>query len=369
MIDKILNLCSNFFLFALIISFIVFIHELGHFIAARRCGIKVEAFSIGFGAPLFKLLDKNSTIWRIGWIPLGGYLKMFGDVIPTNPEESNKIESLSDAEKQSAFFYKKTWQRSYVVFAGPFANYLLAFVLFAGLTFSTGIHIVKPEITSVSKYAITAGLQVGDKIIAVDGKKIDNLNVLYHKVAKSNVGDIISLSIVRDEKVIEFQVKPKLKKSIDKTGAKVKIMDIGIKGDVVVQKINLLQAFYYGGKQVYNFSVMMLDGLWQMIAKGKGLNELGGPIKIVQYTAKSAALGTSHVVFLMAIISLNLGLLNLLPIPLLDGGRLFFYALEAIFRKPLSYKWQSIAMHIGFIILIMLMIFATWNDIKGLVAK
>ncbi|CAL7959782.1 regulator of sigma E protease [Alphaproteobacteria bacterium] len=358
--------------FATVTSVIVFVHELGHFFVARLFKVKVETFSIGLGKALFKLTDKNGTTWKIGWLPLGGYVKMLGDIGAASTPDLERLDAMTEAEKKMSFHYKELWQKALIVFAGPFANYLLALVLFAGLVYVNGLHIVKPEIAGIMENspASAIGLEVGDEITAVNGKNITNFSELHNTVILNNGTKSISLTIKRESEIKQFEVTPKIVEKVDPTGTKVKVPMIGVVGgETLTQQVGLLRALFIGVEQAYDLSSMMLETVWQMVTKTRGLEDLGGPIRIAQYTAKSAEYGMVSLLLLIAMISLNLGLVNLFPIPLLDGGHLLYYALQAIHGKPLPRKLQVIGFKIGFAVLISIMVFATWNDIKNLLWK
>ena len=356
-----------FIWFIVVITPIVFFHELGHFLFARLFGVKVSVFSIGFGKPLLKWKDSKDTTWQIALIPLGGYIKMYGDEGVASTPDVNKLQDLSETEKGTSFYYKKLWQKALIVFGGPFANYILAILIFTCIALYSGVIEFKTEVTGIKEGspAQKAGMQVGDTIVEMNGKKVTSVYDLKSTLAL-NVDDKITIGYIRDNVYFSTNIIPELEVSVV-AGEQIKQPVIGAMfGKYTYNALNPLQATIHAVRQAFDLSSAMLQAVWQMLTGKRNTDDLGGPIKIAKYSEKIAEQGLSAFLYLIAIISLNLGLVNLLPIPMLDGGHLFYYAIEAIIRKPISYKAQNIGFRIGFAIIIGLMIIAFWNDLKSI---
>ena len=344
MIDIILN---NLIPFIIILTILVFVHELGHYLIARRNGVKVEVFSIGFGKELFGFTDKNETRWKFSLIPLGGYVKMHGDL----DEASTKKNDSSEVIPEQSFHEKTIYQRSMILVAGPAANFIFSFVLLIFINIFYGISIDKPEISYVEKDmpAYNSGLKEGDLIIEIDGNKIEKFSQIKRLIENKN-NQSINLLFSRDGKVSE---------------ANVKVINniIGIRGKIENKKLNLFDSFNESLLQIFNFTKLTLVGVYEIITGNRGTDELGGPIRIAELSGDFWSKGLHSTLWFMMIISLNLGLINLFPIPMLDGGHLLLNFIEFINGGPLKRKYLEIAHTFGFFILISLMIFATYNDI------
>ncbi|WPX96212.1 RIP metalloprotease RseP [Candidatus Bandiella euplotis] len=354
--------------FIIILTPIVFIHELGHFVFARLFGVKVDVFSIGFGKTLFKWKDSKDTTWQVALIPLGGYVKMHGDDNAASVPDETKLQSFDEDEKKLSLHHKKLWQKSLIVFGGPLANYLLAIVLFIGVALYSGKQEVTLEITGIQNEspAQKSGLEVGDVIVEFNDQAVDSMFDLKSKLML-NTEEEIKLGYIRGDSYMTVNVVPDFIDIVDIGGNQRKQAILGvIFGKFIYSKIGVLESIKYSVQQVFDMSCNMLLGIWQMITGQRNTDDLGGPIKIAKYSAAFAEQGVLAVLLFMAIISLNLGLVNLLPIPMLDGGHLFLYALEGIMRKPLNYKIQNMIFKIGMALLIALMLMAFWNDLKGI---
>ncbi len=331
----------------------IIIHEFGHFIVAVLSGVKVERFSIGFGPVLFKKQTKI-TEFAISAIPLGGYVKMKGE----DPE------SISENDKEGAFFAQPVYKRMLIVFAGPFFNILSA-VLFFAIAYTIGIQALSPQIGKVLKDspAYFAHLQPGDKVI-----KINNINVATWEDMSKIIRTHSDLNIViqRDGKIISTHIKPKTEIIKNALGYKEKINVIGIlpSGQTTIIKHSIVKSLYLGVKQTIYIIKITIEGIIRLIEGFIPSSEVGGPIMIVDIASKAAQAGIGAFLIFASIISINLGLLNLFPIPVLDGGHLMFFTIEAIRRKPVSEKFQIVAQKIGIGLLIALMVFAFYNDIK-----
>ncbi len=359
----------NFFSFVLIISFIVFIHEFGHFYIARLCGVKVDEFSIGFGKELFGFNDKKGTRWKLCLLPFGGYVKMYGDRNGASMPDLKLVDAMSEEEeKKKSFIGKNVWQRMAIVAAGPIANFLLAILIFTILFKINGLNIISPIVEDVlqNSAAIEAGLIKDDKILSIEGKEIDNFDDVRELVVNS-LSDSLIFKIERQAKILEVKVIPKIQTRTDFFGDEISVRTIGITASKLShQDLSLLESFSTANKETYRLSLTIFKTIGELITGKRSVKELGGPIKIAKYSGKTVNMGFVTVLWFIAMISLNLGVMNLLPIPILDGGHLFYYAVEAIRRKPLPESAQKIGFQIGLSLVVALMIFTTINDIQQL---
>lgn len=356
---------QNLFSFIAIISVIVFIHEFGHFWVARLCGVKVEEFSIGFGKKLFSFRDKKNTEWKFCLLPFGGYVKMFGDRSAASNPDAEVIAKMTDEEKKSSFVGKNVYQRAAIVVAGPIANFILAIVIFTFLFHHNGKTQVLPIIDEVvaGSAAESAGIIAKDEIIAINQEKISDFNEIRQAVIDSKA-QALNLQIKRDGKIIELKLLPKIEKRKDFFGEEVEIPTLGIAASQVVStKLNLGESFVLANAETYQISIKIFQTLGELITGQRSIKELGGPVKIAKYSGKSVEMGMLVVLWFGAMISINLGVMNLLPIPVLDGGHLFFYLIEAVRGKALSMKTQQIAFNFGLSLALSLMVFTTANDL------
>ncbi len=360
---------QNLFSFILLISFIVFIHEFGHFIVARLCGVKIEEFAIGFGKEIFGFTDKKGTRWKICPIPFGGYVKMFGDKNGASIPDQEFAVKMTEAEKKVSFIHKNVYQRIAIVGAGPFANFLLAILIFTVLFQINGISTTPAIIGEVMAEgsAAESGLKIGDKILSIDSSKIDSFDQVRDLISQ-NADKKLQFTILRGDQEIKVDVTPKFRTTKDLFGEEVKIGMIGVLGQVgEYKKLNLFESFSESVKETYKISLAIFKALGQLITGQRSVEELGGPIKIAKYTGKTVEMGFLVVLWFVAMISVNLGVMNLLPIPVLDGGHLFYYFIEILRGKPMSQKIQKIGFQIGFALVGTLMLFTTLNDIRHLI--
>jgi regulator of sigma E protease len=359
---------TTLFWFLIVLTIIVFIHEFGHYIVAKKLGVKVEVFSIGFGKELFGFNDKSGTRWKFSVIPLGGYVKMFGDADPSSNTDFEKVERMSAAERQQAFYYKPLWQKALVVFAGPAFNYLSAILIFTAMFMFLGQALIAPVITKVldETPAAAAGLLAGDTIISVDGEEVADFNEVRSHIMM-NTGTPVKLVVERNGKQENISLTPEMREIKDPAGGTVQMPVIGVLADQVsYQQHGIFSAFAAGIKTSIDITRSIVIGVKQIILDERSLNELGGPIKIAKYSAHSASQGLLSILWFIALISINLGFINLLPVPMLDGGHLLFYGIEAIRGRPLSEKAQAIFIKVGIAFLFTLMSIAIFNDIKSL---
>jgi len=347
----------------LVLGILIFVHELGHFLVAKKFNILVEKFSLGFGP---KLIGKKigETEYLISAVPLGGYVKMYGE----NPSEETEI---SEDKKERAFSTQPIYKKMLVVFAGPFFNALLAVIIFFSLYLS-GIPQLLPKVGKVSEGfpAYSAGVKTGDMVISIDEVKINSWEELSEAIQKSKK-ETITLIILRDGKEINLSITPNktVAKNIFGETVERKIIGISDAREVITVKFGIFESAKRSILQTYKLTELTLLSIVKLIERVLPLNTLGGPLMIVQMAGEQAKEGVSNLAFFTALLSINLFVLNLLPIPVLDGGHIFFYLIEGIIRKPISVKFKEIAQQVGFALLIILMVFVIYNDIVRMVGK
>jgi len=349
--------------FLFVLTVLVFFHELGHYWVARRNGVRVEVFSIGFGPEIYGFNDKHGTRWRFSAIPLGGYVKMFGE----NFAQDEPEEELTDEEKEVSFFHKRLGQRAAIVAAGPAANYLLTIVLWTGLFAFAGSPILLAGIGNVQpdSAAMAAKLKPGDQVVAINDQKVTSFDDLRAVVSK-NPGVKLNFSILRDGNPIHLSATPKAQTVSEKDGIKREIGLLGVSLDLKQIKYepqNPFMAAWMATKRAIDYTGLILKYLGEMLTGQRTAEELGGPLRIAQMSGEVAQGGWINLINFMAVLSLNLGLINLFPIPVLDGGHLVMYGAEAVRGRPLSLKVQEYSFRVGFILVMFLIVFATWNDL------
>lgn len=361
----------NLFSFILIISLIVFIHEFGHFFVARLCGVRVDEFSIGFGKKLFGFRDKKHTEWKFCLLPFGGFVKMYGDKNGASIPDEELIKNMSSHDRKISFIGKNVYQRIAIVSAGPIANFILAIFIFTALFRINGEAIIEPIVSDVvaESPAEIAGLKKGDRILAINDKIIEDFQQIRSTII-TGVEPTLKFTILRENEKIDLNISPKITEQKDVFGDDTKVRTIGLIADNLARNdLNIFQSFVKAGEETFYISKTILKTLGQLIVGSRSLTELGGPVKIAKYSGKTVDQGLLMIMWFMAMISINLGVMNLLPIPVLDGGHLFYYIIEAIRGKPLSSKVQSYGYNLGFSIVISLMIFTTLNDIFQIFMK
>lgn len=356
--------------FFVVLSILVFVHEWGHFIVARMNGVRVDVFSIGFGRELFGFTDKKGTRWKFSWLPLGGYVKMFGDEDPSSMSvDGEKRKKYTKKETDQAFFSKTVGQRAAIVFAGPAVNFLFAIIVLAGLYMSVGQPYTPAIVGGIVEGgpAAQAGLLPDDRIISVDGTKVETFRDVQQYVAL-HLDRPLEFTVERKGNIKTFTVQPK--KVIDEN----RFGFISSRGQVGVISVESREIKEYGifdgitaaVVETGNITWMTLKAVGQIITGTRGADELGGVIRIGAMAGEFAQTGMIALVTFAAILSINLGLINLFPIPLLDGGHLVFYAVEAIKGAPIKEKAQEYFFRAGFLFVISIMLFATWNDLVQL---
>ena len=359
--------------FLILITIVVFIHEYGHYYFAKRYGVGITDFSIGFGREIFGWNDKSGTRWKICWIPLGGYVKFFGDRnVFSQSEQQELINQYNDEDKKKLFILKPLYQRAIIVAAGPLANFLLAILIFIMINLFIGKDMTPAIIEEVQKDspAFVSGLKKNDKILSIDDKKVESI-LEVSTFINISTSEQIEFKILRNDQELSVLIKPNLVDGTDSLGNPAKKRMIGIKLFVLENEFNRQplgpsKAIYYSLKEVWFVTATSLKYIGKIITGSGDSSQLGGPIKIAKITGQVAEHGIVPFLTIMAYISISLGMINLFPIPMLDGGHLMFYLFEKILGKPLSQKTQENFFRIGLFLLFSLMFFVTFNDLKDL---
>lgn len=357
-IDYFIPVMSWVLPFLIVLTVLVFIHELGHYLVARYNGVKIEVFSIGFGPEIFGWHDSKGTRWKFSAIPLGGYVRMFGDANEASVPDFDQINTLSAVERDQTLMAKTVWQRMAVSVAGPAANILLTFVLFSAVFFFVGKASDMPVIGAVTpgSAAYQAGLQAGDRILQLN----DFTPRSFHEVQtyiNSHPDEVISIQREREGQLSTLSV---TSGSVEVSSQK-KIGFIGISPLMMSQSI--LSAPVEAMKSIVGMGGDLLKLLGSIVSSGENASKLGSVLSIAKMSKDSLQGGIFSLFFFMAVLSLNLGVINLLPIPMLDGGHMLFYMVEAVTGKPVGEKGQNIAYKIGLGVLIFVMLFTLWNDL------
>lgn len=364
--------------FVIVLSVLVFVHEWGHYIIARLCGVKVDKFSIGFGKEIFGWTDKTGTRWKVSWVPLGGYVQMFGDTDPASAKHVDETKRpLTDEEKKVAFYTQSVARRSAIVFAGPAINFIFAIVILTGLYAIQGQPYAPPVVAKLvtGSPAEKAGILPDDKILALNGNPIERFQDMAQYVSV-NLNKPMAVKLVHSigkdkwsDKPVTVEVTPALIEETDRFGFKNQRGRLGIVGPTngfAMKKHTPVSAFIAANKDVWDITSSTLKALGQMIAGTRSTDELGGILRIGAYAGDFAQQGIVALISFAALLSVNLGLINILPIPMLDGGHLAFYAMEKIKGKPISERFQEYALRVGLTFLLGIMLFATWNDLVQL---
>jgi regulator of sigma E protease len=354
--------------FLIVLTVLVFVHELGHYLVARWNGVRVEIFSIGFGRELIGWTDKAGTRWKICWLPLGGYVKFYGDAgVASNPGEV--LRHMTPDERAVSFHHKPLGARAAVVAAGPIANFLLAIVLLAGLFMFIGQRFTPAEISGVQEEspAAAAGFQPGDRIVRIDGTAIERFEDLQH-IVESSPGKPLVVTVRRGGEDRDLTVTPRSIEMTDAFGTVRKIGRLGVSraGGVEFKQHNPASAVWAACREVVNLTVLTMHALGEMIIGARPPDDLSGPIGIANISGKMAERGFVEIVLFTAFLSLNLGLVNLFPIPVLDGGHLLFYAFEWLRGRPPGERAQEYGFRVGLAVLLAIFVFATWQDLKRL---
>ena len=359
--------------FLILILIVVFVHEYGHYYFAKRYGVGVTDFSIGFGKEIVGWNDKSGTRWKICWIPLGGYVKFFGDRnVYSQTDHEEILQKYNKEEQNKLFTLKPLYQRALIVFGGPLANFLLALIIFFSIYTFIGKDFTPAVINEVQKNspAMVGGLKQGDIILEIDGNKVQSIMEVSKYITMST-DEFIDFKVNRSYDEIILKVKPDLVQGKDNLGNSVNKRLVGIKlgaynDEIKHIKLGPAQAVFHAINEVYYVSITSLKYIGGMIVGKADTSQLGGPIRIAKISGQVADIGLLAFVSMMAYISISLGLVNLFPIPMLDGGHLMFYAFEKILGRPLSQKTQEGFFRIGLFLLISLMFFTTFNDLRDL---
>lgn len=361
--------------FLFVLTIVVFFHELGHFLVARWNGVKVLTFSLGFGPELIGFNDRHNTRWKISAIPLGGYVKFFGDESEASTPSSAALATMTAEEREGSFHHKSVGARAAVVAAGPIANFILAIVIFTCLFTFFG----KPSTTAqvdtvqVGSAAEAAGFKSGDVVKAIDGSPIGSFSDMQ-RVVGTKAGDTLNFTVKRGDTTIELKATPELKEVKDSFGNVHRLGVLGITratnpGDATTERVNPAAAFVLGVKETWFVVDRTLAYIGGVFTGREAADQVGGPLRIAQISGQVATIGVTALIHLAAVLSISIGLLNLFPVPLLDGGHLLFYAFEAVRGRPLSERAQEMGFRIGLGLVLMLMVFATYNDILHLAAS
>lgn len=414
-LESLLILPLSVVAFLILLSIIVFIHEYGHFSVARMLGVRVDVFSIGFGKTLLKWVDRKGTEWRIAMLPLGGYVKFFGDMNAasqappeaTQPQSENRpattqfprpgneddvASHMTPEERAVCFHFKPVWARALIVAAGPVFNFILAIAIFTGIFAMVGRPDIDAIIGSVAENsaAAEAGLEPGDRMLSINGRALESFNPVYDVVLLSG-GNELAIEVERDGETSVIAVAPRRVESQDRYGNPIEVWQLGIAPDpnaVTFQKFGFGAALQQGVHELWRVLSVTVRFLGKIITGQEDPRQLGGPIKMAQYAGQSAMSGFDEssyseppgfwtmfkvslfdFISLAAIVSVSIGFLNLLPVPVLDGGHLVYYAYEAVAGKPLGPRAQAFGFRVGIVLLASLMIFVTWNDINNLISS
>jgi len=357
--------------FLFVITVVVFFHELGHFLVARRFGVKVETFSVGFGKEIFGWTDRLGTRWKVSWLPIGGYVKFAGDANAASQPDADMAEKMSEEERKVALQFKPLYQRALVAGSGPLANFLLAIVILTGLTLYAGHTVIAPVIGEVTKGspAEAAGIKRGDRVVRVDDTVITDFQQLPEIISVGG-GAPLKVGIHRGRQDITLWITPRLTKIKDMLGNSTSQMVIGVRPDPKAPLTHIhyspVSAFAAGVSDTWGIIRGTFLGVFQILRGHGSADQLRGPVGIMQMTHQVAEFGFLALLNLVAVLSVSIGLANLFPIPLLDGGHLLYYACEAVLGRPLGERAQDVGFRLGLVLVLGLMLLTTWNDLVRL---
>ena len=350
----------------LVLTILVFVHEWGHFWVARKNKVRVEVFSVGFGPELFGWTDSYGTRWKFSAIPLGGYVKMFGEMDVKDKKADSAIK-MTPEEKSVAFCFKSLGQRAAIVVAGPAVNFIFAIIAFAILAVSTGTPVPLAGIGKVfsNSAAEKAGFLPGDRVVSINKQPIKYFEQLRNIVQRDGE-KYLSFLVERNNKIILIKAKPQIRVQKNAANETQASYILGVSWDpdyTEYEKHNPIVALWIGVERTWALSIKILEYIGDIFFANQSTDDLGGPLRIAKISGDMAQKGLEDVILLMAVLSVNLGLINLFPIPMLDGGHLLFYAIEGIMRRPLGEKIQEYSFRFGLLLILTLFIFVSWNDI------
>lgn len=357
--------------FLFVLTVVVFVHEMGHYLVGRWCGIGVRAFSIGFGPELLGFTDRSGTRWKLSAIPLGGYVKFVGDVGATSKPDADALDDLSETERRAAFHLQPVWKRAATVFAGPFFNFLLTVAVFAVMFSVFGRFVAEPMVAEVrpDSPAAEAGIQPGDRFVSVDGVPIETFGDVQ-RIVSGRAGEALSFVLERDGRQITVTATPEPTEVEDALGNKIRIGVIGVVNNEALgqpRRIEYgpIEALAAGVEETWSIILRTGSFLKRLVLGREDRCQLGGPVKIADMAGKAADLGFVWLIQLVALLSAGIGILNLLPIPPLDGGHLLFYAMEAVLRRPVPEQVMEVVYRAGMLMVLVFMGFVFWNDLFG----
>lgn len=374
--DILYNILISLIAFPIVLSILVFVHEYGHYIVARACGVKIEAFSIGFGKEVWGRNDRHGTRWKLSALPFGGYVQMFGDASEASTPDDDKLSKMSKQEKAQAFHFKPLWQKSLIVLAGPVFNFIFAYILLYGFIVTYGVTTTPAVAGQVMQGSVAAevGMMPGDRIVSIDGEEMEEFSDLRRVIAL-NPGQELQFVIARGDELINKTIIPRKVTVTDYLGNDIEVGQLGVGHSIEIKQVGVFEAFGQAFIETYDVIVNTIKGIEAIIKGIISIEELRGPVGIAEISGQALQkdieasneqgfLSVNNLLNIMIFISINLGLVNLLPIPMLDGGHLLFYIYESIFRRPMPEKVQSYAFRMGMVLVLSLMVFATFNDIR-----
>ncbi|ABD07523.1 RseP peptidase. Metallo peptidase. MEROPS family M50B [Rhodopseudomonas palustris HaA2] len=361
--------------FLFVLTIVVFFHELGHFLVARWNGVRVLTFSLGFGPEIAGFNDRHGTRWKLSAIPLGGYVKFFGDESEASTPSTDSLSKMSAEERSVSFHHKKVGPRAAIVVAGPLANFILAIVLFTFLFSVFGVPSTSARVDNIQpgSAAEAGGFKPGDIVVAIDGSPIQNFQEMQRTVSRE-AGRQLDFTVKRGTETVDLKATPELREIKDRFGNAQRLGILGISrstsaNEVTTERLNPAAAAWMGVKETWFVVDRTFAYIGGLFAGREAADQLGGPLRIAQISGQVATIGFTPLLHLAAVLSISIGLLNLFPVPLLDGGHLMFYAIEAVRGRPLSERAQEMGFRIGLGLVLMLMVFATYNDILHLASS
>lgn len=373
MISSVVGAVPGYILpFLFVLGIIVFVHEMGHFLVARWCNVAVEAFSIGFGPELFGWNDRNGTRWKLSVIPLGGYVKFAGDENVASVPDQAALAAMNEEQRRTSFYLKPLWQRAAVVAAGPAANFVLAFAIFSIFFMVYGRPMADAVISAVQPEspAAAAGFEPGDVIVSIDGRAVRDFSTVQRIVA-SAAGQELTVVVDRDGRDVTLFPTPERRELTDPFGNPYTSGVLGVQRDVGPdgvprERLGPIGAISAGVGETWYITKRTVEVVGGIVVGTQSASQLGGPIRVAQVSGEVATIGMAALFSLAAMLSISIGLINLLPIPMLDGGHLLFYAIEGLRGRPLSERAQDVGFRVGLALVLLLMCFATFNDIRHL---